>query len=391
MNSFYNHGGVPATGAQGSSATMRAEFDAITAGFALLPTLSGFANKAVVINSGGTALTTTSGSLALAGDFSTSGTSAIILTSTGATNITLPTTGTLATLAGSETLTNKTITAAVASGVWTASGTWTLPAATLAGTISGGGQQLNNIVIGSTTPLAGTFTTLTGTTSVLGAASATSLSLTSALTVPNGGTGLATLTAHAVYVGNGTSAPTAVSVGATNTVLHGNTGADPSFSAVVEADITLADNTTNNVTSTKHGLVPKSPGDATKFLNGAATPAWATPTGTLTAGTSCVQNPVATSTATVQAHGLGSIPTLVVYYLECLTAELNYSVGDRVVMQYKDNGAGNFGYHVEFDATNTRILTCSNVPQITNRTTPASVGSITAANWKIVVVPYLLN
>lgn len=44
---------------------------------------------------------------------------------------------------------------------------------------------------------------------------------------------------------------------------------------IFEADITLADNTTDNVSSTKHGFAPKSPADATTFLNGAATPAYA--------------------------------------------------------------------------------------------------------------------
>lgn len=68
--------------------------------------------------------------------------------------------------------------------------------------------------------------------------------------------------------------PTRLAIGGANTVLHGGATA-PSYSAVVEADITLADNTTNNVTSTKHGFAPKAPADATKFLNGAATPAWA--------------------------------------------------------------------------------------------------------------------
>lgn len=36
----------------------------------------------------------------------------------------------------------------------------TLPAHTLGGTVSGGGNQLNNVVIGTTTPLAGSFTTV---------------------------------------------------------------------------------------------------------------------------------------------------------------------------------------------------------------------------------------
>jgi hypothetical protein len=51
--------------------------------------------------------------------------------------------------------------------------------------------------------------------------------------------------------------------------------ATPAFRSLVEADTTLADVTTNNVTSTKHGYAPKAPADATKFLNGAATPAYA--------------------------------------------------------------------------------------------------------------------
>jgi len=42
-----------------------------------------------------------------------------------------------------------------------------------------------------------------------------------------------------------------------------------------DADVTMSDVTTGNVTSTAHGFAPKSPADATKFLNGAATPAYA--------------------------------------------------------------------------------------------------------------------
>ncbi len=42
-----------------------------------------------------------------------------------------------------------------------------------------------------------------------------------------------------------------------------------------DATITTTDITTNNVTSTKHGFAPKSPADATQFLNGATTPAYA--------------------------------------------------------------------------------------------------------------------
>lgn len=49
--------------------------------------------------------------------------------------------------------------------------------------------------------------------------------------VPGGGTGLTSLTPHALYVGNLTAAPTALAVGATGTVLGGVTGSDPAFTA----------------------------------------------------------------------------------------------------------------------------------------------------------------
>lgn len=41
-----------------------------------------------------------------------------------------------------------------------------------------------------------------------------------------------------------------------------------SFGGVTEAQQTLADNTINNVSITKHGYAPKSPNDATKYLDG---------------------------------------------------------------------------------------------------------------------------
>lgn len=44
-----------------------------------------------------------------------------------------------------------------------------------------------------------------------------------------------------------------------------------------EAGLTLADNVTNDVSTTKHGFVPKAPNVATQFLNGLG--AWATPAG----------------------------------------------------------------------------------------------------------------
>lgn len=58
--------------------------------------------------------------------------------------------------------------------------------------------------------------------------------------------------------------------------LRQNSGATaPEWATLTEAGITLADNTTGNVSTTKHGLAPKAPNDTTKFLRGDAT--WAVP------------------------------------------------------------------------------------------------------------------
>ena len=48
-------------------------------------------------------------------------------------------------------------------------------------------------------------------------------------------------------------------------------------SAVVEADQTLSDNTTNNVSTSKHGYAPKAPNDATRYLDGTGN--YSTPAG----------------------------------------------------------------------------------------------------------------
>jgi hypothetical protein len=188
-NSYYNHGSYPTTGAPGTSASMRSELDSITSGFNLLPTISGNGNKAVVVNSGATALTVTTGTLALAGNFATTGAYNTTLIQGATTSLTLPlVSGTLATLAGTEEFTNKTLTSAVAKGTWTTSGTWTLPALTLGGAITYGGVTLSNAVTGTGNMVLSASPTLTGT---IAAASQT-------LSGTLGVTGVATFTAQPI-------------------------------------------------------------------------------------------------------------------------------------------------------------------------------------------------
>jgi len=77
------------------------------------------------------------------------------------------------------------------------------------------------------------------------------------VSVADGGTSLSTLTAHAVYVGNGASAPTALAVGATNTFLKGSTGADPAFGTATLASADFANQGTT--TTVLHGNAAGNP------------------------------------------------------------------------------------------------------------------------------------
>jgi hypothetical protein len=85
--------------------------------------------------------------------------------------------------------------------------------------------------------------------------------------VTNGGLGLSSAVTAGVLYGVSATVAAYTSAGSATTVLHGSATV-PAFSAVVEADITLADNTTNNVSTTKHGFTPKLPNDVAKYLNG---------------------------------------------------------------------------------------------------------------------------
>lgn len=136
------------------------------------------ANKAVVVNGTSTGLTTTAGTLALAGNFSTLGAFAVALTVTAGTALTLPTTGTLATLAGSEAFTNKTLTTpAVTTSLTTGSTTFAL-LNTTATTVNAFGAA-TTLNIGNS----GGTTTALGNWSIGGTLSAQTGTMTSAVLV----------------------------------------------------------------------------------------------------------------------------------------------------------------------------------------------------------------
>ena len=105
-----------------------------------------------------------------------------------------------------------------------------------------------------------------------------------------------------IIYGGASGVPTRLAIGSANTVLHG--GSTPAYSAIVEADITLAANTTNNATAARHGFCPTLGGTSALYLNGAGN--WSTPTGTNTNGYS-LTNFTGQTSVTV-THNFGTFP-----------------------------------------------------------------------------------
>ena len=102
--------------------------------------------------------------------------------------------------------------------------------------------------------------------------------------------------------------------------------------------------------------------------------------------TSAAQTFVA-ATSTALAHGLGAEPSRTQVIYECITADRNYSIGDRVEFGGSDIHVANsntFGHIIRKDATNVTIAYASNGLALPNASTGVSQ-TLTAASWEIYV------
>lgn len=104
-----------------------------------------------------------------------------------------------------------------------------------------------------------------------------------------------------IMYGGASGVATRLGVGGANTLLHG--GTTPSYSAVVEDDISLSANTTNDTSVSKHGFAPALSGNATQYLNGEGN--WVTPAGQTNSYTS---QSFTTETSVVVLHNFGAYP-----------------------------------------------------------------------------------
>jgi len=130
-NPYYTHGSYPATGSAGSSASLRAELDAISAGFALLPTLAGNGGLVIAVNPGGTALVaqSTLDGIVIGGTTPAAATFTNVTVNGTVNGTTIPTSKTLVDTNSAQTLTNKALTQPTISQIVN-TGTLTLPTST---------------------------------------------------------------------------------------------------------------------------------------------------------------------------------------------------------------------------------------------------------------------
>lgn len=168
--------------------------------------------------------------------------------------------------AAAGSLTGTTLAANVVSSSLTSLGTitsltaTTINAFTLGGTIAGGGNQINNVIIGTSTPLAGTFTTLTASTSLtsplhIGGSGTTGTQQTFQTT-----TGVGTTDAFAFKGGNN-GASTFATLATTGMTV---TGASPSVTVQSSGSTTTSAAATQTINATAAVNVAMLANDATR-------------------------------------------------------------------------------------------------------------------------------
>ena len=132
-----------------------------------------------------------------------------------------------------------------------------------------------------------------------------------------------------------------------------------------------------------------------KFPDGTLQATAVTSAARMVAGTALVLDPIAVNTRTTQTHGLSATPTFFTTYLECKSAEYNFSAGDRIILNAGVNviSGSTIVLQVRADTSATYLEIANNsLPGVVNKTAvpPGSANTITAANWLVRVIPYAL-
>jgi len=178
------------------------------------------------------------------------------------------------------------------------------------------------------------------------------------LPILKGGTGVATIAAHGIMIGEGTG-PVVPIVLANGQLPIGSSGADP-----VAATLTAG---------TGISITPGA-GVITIAATGGIPP--------LLSEFISADQTVTFGSATNVAHGFGVKPKLVMVSLKNITTEQSYSVDDEIELtSYASTGSG---VTVVVDTTNVTVVFHSGGLSVVNKSAFTIVG-LTAANWKFIV------
>ncbi len=237
-------------------------------------------------------------------------------------------------------------------------------------------------------------------------ASDTHWELLNPVPVPGAGAGVTSLTAASplsggVITSTGTIGVVANGIGNTllaqmppSTIKGNNTSGTANAAdltvAQLSALLALGTAATLNVGTSANQIVQLSGAAKLPAVDGSQLTNLPASSGGLTAGTVCTKNPVVFDTMTTQAHGLGATPSFgVMAWLENLSAEASYGVGERIMLGSEGRITNAIGVIISSDATNTYISISDSI-SVMNKTT-FSQTSITASKWKVTATPYKIG
>lgn len=121
--------------------------------------------------------------------------------------------------------------------------------------------------------------------------------------------------------------------------------ADIKAASVTEAMQVLADNTTNDVSTSKHGYAPKLPNDATKYLDG--TGGWSVPAGGGGGSWTKIATSSPTSTNTLTFNSLGSHRHLKI--IGMMRSQTSGTGGEDLQLQFNsDTTAGHYADQLDY-------------------------------------------
>jgi hypothetical protein len=163
-------------------------------------------------------------------------------------------------------------------------------------------------------------------------------------------------------------------------------GAVFDYPAISQNGLPLGSAAFANVGTAAGEVVALDAGDKLPAVDGSQLTGLPSQSGRLVAGTPLVKNPWVNGAIVTQAHALGAQPTFLSFVFQCLSAELNYSIGDQVVNM---SAIGIYAAVIASPVNLTAVL-ANAAPFLLDKSTAVGT-NITPSKWKLIITPYKLS